>query len=116
LDGKGTKRRLRRFSRDHLGLLLAMFGEVLIPPAVLTELEQPRSRFPSLSIRDLPFVRVETPMNRAVVDELLVELDPGEAEALALAVEVHADAILIDEVVSPEFCTITEVPSQAPVE
>jgi hypothetical protein len=37
------------------------------------------------------------PGNRLVVEELLSTLGPGEAEALALAVEVHAEAILIDE-------------------
>jgi len=36
-------------------------------------------------------------MDRAAVEELLSVLGSGEAEALVLAVEVHADAILIDE-------------------
>ncbi len=31
------------------------------------------------------------------MENLLLTIGPGEAEALALAVEVHADAVLIDE-------------------
>jgi predicted nucleic acid-binding protein len=84
----------------HLGnldLLHALFGEVLIPPALVVELQRPRSKLPALSVRELPFVRIEAPRDRTAVDELLSILGPGEAEALVLAVELHADAILIDE-------------------
>lgn len=84
----------------HLGymdLLHALFGEVLVPPAVATELEKPRSRFQAISLHGLIFVRIQAPQNRKAVAELQTTLGPGEAEALVLAVEVHADAILIDE-------------------
>ncbi len=82
---------------DQLDLLPALFGEVLIPPAVAAELERPRSALPSLLVHGLPFVRIQAPQDSALVGEFLESLDPGEAEALALAVEVHADAILMDE-------------------
>jgi uncharacterized protein len=81
----------------HLQLLQALFGQVLIPPAVVVELEQPRSRLRPLSVQDLGFVRIQSPTDRATVEELMRSLGPGEAEALALAVEVQAEAILIDE-------------------
>jgi predicted nucleic acid-binding protein len=81
----------------HLDLLHALFGEVLIPPAVVAELEQPRSKLPPILIQKLVFVRIEAPRNRAAVEELLLTLGPGEAEAVVLAIEVGADAILIDE-------------------
>jgi len=45
----------------------------------------------------LIFFRIQAPRNRAAVAELQATLGPGEAEALVLAGEVHADAILIDE-------------------
>jgi len=81
----------------HLDLLASLFGEVVIPPAVAAELERPRSRFVPIDINELPYVQVQAPKNRSGVTELLAILDPGEAEALVLATEIHADAILIDE-------------------
>jgi len=81
----------------HLPLLEGLFREVLIPPTVVRELEQPRLRFKPVVVSGLRFVRVQSPTNRAMVDELMLGLGPGEAEALALAVEVRAEAILIDE-------------------
>ncbi len=35
--------------------------------------------------------------DRTVIEALSNELDPGEAEAIALALELKADQILIDE-------------------
>jgi hypothetical protein len=81
----------------HIDLLHALFGEVLVPPAVASELEKPRSRFQPISLRGMIFVRIQAPGNRKAVAKLQATLGPGEAEALVLAVEVHADAILIDE-------------------
>ncbi len=85
---------------DHLGLMHVLpdlFGEVLIPPAVVTELEIPRPRFRPVRVLEWDFLHVRTPSAIATVDELLATLELGEAEAIALAGEVHADALLIDE-------------------
>ena len=81
----------------YLDLLQKLFGEVLVPPAVASELQQPRSKFPPILLHDTAFVRIEAPRNRFSVEELRRTLGLGEAEALVLALEVHADAILIDE-------------------
>ncbi len=84
----------------HLGtldLLPKMFGEVLIPPAVARELEAPRPRFKPVTVREMEFAKIQAPQNRETIAELLASLEPGEAEALALAIEIRADAILIDE-------------------
>ncbi len=42
---------------DHLRLLEGLFGEVLIPPTVVRELEQPRLRFKPVVVSGLSFVR-----------------------------------------------------------
>ena len=85
---------------NHLGrleLLKALFGEIVVPTAVAVELEQPRPRFAPIAVTPLPFVRVRTPRDRTAVASLQKTLGPGEAEAIVLAEELHADAILIDE-------------------
>lgn len=85
---------------SHLGrleLLAALFQEIVVPTAVVVELEQPRSRFAPVSVRGLPFVCVRSPQDRDAVDALRETLGPGEAEAIILAEELHAEAILIDE-------------------
>jgi predicted nucleic acid-binding protein len=82
---------------DAADLLPSLFGQVLIPPAVFAELEDtetpPRVRTwlanaPSwLQVQNL----------RSHPDPELDYLDAGEREAIALAEELKADQILIDE-------------------
>ncbi len=83
----------------HLGrleLLSALFGQVLVPPAVVRELELPTSKLPPLLVtRAAPFV-VRAPADLTLVERYRMDLDPGESEALALAVEVGG-TLLIDE-------------------
>lgn len=71
-------------------LLRDLFGEVLIPPAVALELRRAHPLLPA-------FIRVAPVTDLAWVAELVTELDRGEAEAIALARQVRADALLIDE-------------------
>lgn len=85
----------------HLGLvalLAELFGEVFIPPAVAAELRSPSSGLPAIRIEDLSSISIVTPGDRARVAQLQQSLDAGESEALSLALEVHAVAVLIDEV------------------
>lgn len=80
-----------------LDVLGELFGEVLVPQAVAKELLHPPARFPSVDVRSLPGITVRQPGNEERVRELQAELDEGEAEAIALAEELRADAVLIDE-------------------
>lgn len=84
----------------HLGqleLLKHFFGEILIPPAVDRELRSASSRFPRVNSDEFDFIRVQPPQNQEQARRFLESLDPGESEALALAIEQKADAVLIDE-------------------
>lgn len=81
----------------HLDLLRAVYGPILAPPAVARELLQPRTALPAIDLALVPFVRVQAPHNSAQVQQLLGTLGAGEAEALALAVEVNASVVLMDE-------------------
>jgi predicted nucleic acid-binding protein len=85
---------------SRLGFLRDQFGDVLIPSAVLDELK-PDSNFPGATIISealhagwIRTVRVE---NIDLVRALGVELDKGEAEVIALALEQKTNMILLDE-------------------
>src|ERR1035437_8353857 len=76
---------------ERADLLKEFYEEVLIPKAVRDELLQTHSSIP-------PFFRCETVLNGNEVRRLLAELDLDEAEAIVLAKERHADALLMDEI------------------
>lgn len=84
----------------HLGLtvlLTDIFGRVLIPPAVAAEQVRPRARFTAIDATGLPGFEIRTPVDDALLAKLRAELDQGEAEAIRLAVDVRAEAVIIDE-------------------
>ncbi len=84
----------------HLGLLellFDLFGLIHIPPAVKSELENPPGSLPRVDVSQVTFLEVQAPLNTGRIEYFLQSLDRGEAEALALAEEIHADAVLIDE-------------------
>lgn len=85
---------------SHLGLLQTLetlFGEVIIPPAVVDELEHPHSQLPVIILKPFAFIRVQLPEDQAMVQTLRQNLDYGESEAIALATELKAEFLLIDE-------------------
>jgi uncharacterized protein len=90
----------------HLELLVvleALFGQIVVPPAVDTELLQPPIGLPRVDVRTLSFVQIRMPGNLDQVQKLMATLDPGESEALALALELEALTILIDEAAGREM-------------
>jgi uncharacterized protein len=75
---------------EQLHLFPALFGSVLIPPAVASEIAPSVPTLP-------PWLRVEAvslPLPQAVLRQ---SLGDGEREALALAVEIQAERILLDD-------------------
>lgn len=83
-----------------LSLLRDQFGEVLIPGAVLEELRVEENLPGSLSVRDAlkaGWIRIEAVKLDPLVRAMERDLDKGEAEAIALAIQVNADWVLMDE-------------------
>jgi predicted nucleic acid-binding protein len=78
-------------------LLSRLFGQVLIPPAVWEELNDPDTPAPVRAwiAQAPPWIKVQ-PL-RCPPDPKLDYLDDGEREAIALAEELHAAEILVDE-------------------
>jgi predicted nucleic acid-binding protein len=80
-----------------IDVLAKLFHDVLVPPGVASELSEPPGSFRRIDLNAFPFLSVRAPSDESRVKELCQELDRGEAEAVALAQEVGADAVLIDE-------------------
>ena len=72
-------------------LLRELFGEVIIPSAVARELRVAHTALPE-------FIREQSAQDASRVRTLADDpLDEGEAEAIVLATELHADYLLMDE-------------------
>ncbi len=81
-----------------LQLLPLIYGQVLIPATVFEELTaSKRDLPPAIDLASEPWLIVASAQDQARVQELRTHLDPGEAEAIVLAVERHADLLLVDE-------------------
>ncbi len=79
-------------------MLSLLFGEVIVPPAVAAELTKLKPSESPIELSNIPAIRIRIPGNLLRIAELVASnLDPGESEAIALAEELHADLILIDE-------------------
>ena len=85
---------------DQLELLRWQFSEILIPHAVLDELKVNEERPGFQAIRQaisLGWVKTQELGNEPLAQLLKQTLDRGEAEAIALAIELKADWTLLDE-------------------
>ncbi|NES69834.1 MAG: DUF3368 domain-containing protein, partial [Okeania sp. SIO2D1] len=85
-------------SINQLNLLNQLYGNVIIPTAVYKELTE--TTFPvagATEVQTYSWISIRSVSNQVMVEILQKELDRGEAEAIALAVEISADQLLIDE-------------------
>ena len=81
-----------------LDLLQERFSEILIPQAVWQEVVVKGKGQPGAQeIKSSGWIKVEKVKDRSLVRLLQVSLDEGESEAIALAREVNADIVLLDE-------------------
>ncbi|PPK88368.1 hypothetical protein CLV84_1335 [Neolewinella xylanilytica] len=80
---------------DRLDVLRSLYGTIIIPPAVRRELYRIEGQQGAIEQSD--WIRTEYPKDQTLITELLEELDLGESEAIALAIELNADYLVIDE-------------------
>lgn len=78
-----------------IDLLARLYTRILIPPAVLAELKHPLAPQPVRNWADNAPLWLEVLSPRSSL--ILPKLDLGETEAIALATEVNAEVVLIDE-------------------
>jgi predicted nucleic acid-binding protein len=82
------------FQIERIDLLKSLYGKITITPAVQRELYALEEQ---KEIDDLKWIKVVAPKDQKRVMKLLDELDLGEAESIALAIERKAKYLIIDE-------------------
>lgn len=85
---------------QHLSLLPQLYRQLIIPEAVYRELTDIDPPVPgSLEAQAADWLQVRQVIDLSIVQWLQnqARLDPGESEAIALALELKADLLLIDE-------------------
>jgi predicted nucleic acid-binding protein len=81
-----------------LELLPALYGQIILPDAVFEEITVAGAGEPGAhEIAQAAWVTRQSVRSTPLVAALCIELDAGEADAIALAVESNADLILLDE-------------------
>ncbi|MCX7045041.1 MAG: DUF3368 domain-containing protein [Candidatus Sumerlaeota bacterium] len=81
-----------------INLLEKQFGQITIPPAVWREVvEEGQEREDARIIADAKWIKVHPISPSPLLTNLKSFLDDGESEAIALAVEIRAATILLDE-------------------
>ncbi|HEX3528965.1 MAG TPA: DUF3368 domain-containing protein [Thermoanaerobaculia bacterium] len=83
---------------DRLDLLRQAVGEIMAPEAVFREIKQ-RHDPASQQIEDArqSWLKARAVTDAALVEVLQADLDEGEAEVIALAFELGADRVLMDD-------------------
>lgn len=85
---------------QQLQLLSQLYNQIIVPEAVYRELVEIEPPVPgTIEVQTASWLIVKQVINREVVNRLQneVRLDPGEAEAIALSLELKAALLLIDE-------------------
>jgi predicted nucleic acid-binding protein len=83
---------------QQLTLLRQRFSEVLIPQAVWQEIViEGKGQPGAQEVQSSDWIKVQKVKDRAIVQLLQAGLDRGESEVIALAQEVGADLVLLDE-------------------
>ncbi|MBW4583330.1 MAG: DUF3368 domain-containing protein [Tildeniella nuda ZEHNDER 1965/U140] len=81
-----------------IALLQQIYPKIVIPPAVYDELMRLREIQPMVtSSVSAGWLEIQTPTNFQLIQILQQTLDHGESEAIALALQLKVDRLLIDE-------------------
>jgi predicted nucleic acid-binding protein len=95
---------------DQLSLLERLYGELTIPEAVWNEVVvDGRGQPGAKEIETASWIRVQPATNRELIRALRQELDAGEAEAIALALELRSEFLLMDEYLGRETASYMDV-------
>jgi predicted nucleic acid-binding protein len=94
--------------REHI--LKELFSDIYVPPAVAAELRKPHPPLGGLIAQDIPGVHVQAPQKHPVAVSMADTLHEGELQAMALALELHADLLIIDEAAGRRAAQLLQIP------
>lgn len=78
-----------------LDILKELFSEIIIPQEVYSELVE--LDFQENILYSVDWIQTKQISDQKLVNNLVRDLDRGEAESIVLAIELRADVLLIDE-------------------
>lgn len=78
-----------------LSVLPALYGKILIPESVYLELSEYEGHKEIIDASN--WIETVKITNSKTLEELLIELDQGEAEAIVLSIELDPDFLIIDD-------------------
>lgn len=95
---------------DHVDVLPALYGRVVVPPAVIAELtrEETPDRVKSWIDNAPDWLHVQAPTQ--MPPDVRATLGAGERDAIALAKEMTADALLVDDRDARRECAQLGIP------
>lgn len=88
----------------YIDVLYPLYGQIFIPASVAAELNTlPSFGYDISFLKDQNKYVIRQASDTKFTEALSQFLDAGEAEAIALAKEIHADLLLIDEKLGKQF-------------
>ena len=98
------------YSIQRLDILEKLFQRIIIPEAVANEIREKEKRFKGVSeILNSNFIEVQEIKNYTFANNLKVDVDDGEAEAIVLSKELKIKLILLDELSARSLCKYHEL-------
>jgi len=85
-----------------LNLLKEIYGKITIPKAVFLEIENGKDKLFYQNLKLLDWIEIAEIKNKES-RLFFFDLDDGEAEVLILANELHADLVILDEIMGRRY-------------
>ncbi|HWM89530.1 MAG TPA: DUF3368 domain-containing protein [Thermoanaerobaculia bacterium] len=83
---------------DRLDLLKGGADQIVAPPAVFQEIDEyPDAASKKIEDAKRSWLGVRTVEDRRLLDVLMADLDAGESEVIALALELEAERVVLDD-------------------